>query len=87
MRCCKTRQTSEQVISSVDGDVPKSLRAQEASRCREIQVSLMQQAAMELVAEYTAEFHKLAAHYKFGEHLQEALRDRLVCGLKSEFHH
>ena len=47
----------------------------------------MQQAAMELVAEYTAEFHRLAEHCKLGENLQEALRDRLVYGLRSESHH
>ena len=38
--------------------------------------------ASESVAKYVAELHKLATHCEFGEHLQEALRDRLVCRLK-----
>ena len=37
------------------------------------------QAPGESVAEYVAELCRLAMHYKFEE---EALRDRLVCGLK-----
>ena len=45
-----------------------------------------QQTATESVTEYVAELRKLATHCKFGEHLQEALRDRLVCGLRSEPH-
>ena len=31
-----------------------------------------------------AELRRLATHYKFGGYLSEALRDMLVCGLKSE---
>ena len=45
-----------------------------------------QQTATESVTEYVAELRKLATHCEFGEHLQEALRDRLVCGLRSEPH-
>ena len=36
------------------------------------------------MAEYLAEFRRLAAGCTFGDHLEEALRDRLVCGLHSE---
>ena len=38
----------------------------------------------ESVAEYLAELHRLAARCAFGNYLEEALRDRLVCGLHSE---
>ena len=44
-----------------------------------------QQAGLgESVAMYVAELRRLAARCSFGSHLQEALRDRLICGLKSE---
>ena len=42
------------------------------------------QADSESVADYMAELRKLADKCEFGEHLTEALRDRLVCGLRSE---
>ena len=38
----------------------------------------------ESVAEYLAELRRLAARWAFGNYLEEALRDRLVCGLRSE---
>lgn len=34
--------------------------------------------------EYVCELKKLSADCEFGDFLKEALRDRLVCGLKSE---
>ena len=40
----------------------------------------------ESVADYEAELRRLATHCDFGEYLDQALRDRLVCGLKSEKH-
>ena len=36
------------------------------------------------MAEYVAELRKLATHCCFGDHLEEALRDRLVCGIRDE---
>ena len=42
------------------------------------------QAAHETVAEYITELRKLATPCEFGEYLNQALRDRLVCGLRSE---
>ena len=42
------------------------------------------QAPGETVAEYVAELRRLATHCKFEGYLEEALRDRLVCGLKNE---
>ena len=42
------------------------------------------QEAGESVAEYEAELRRLAANCKFGDHLTQAIRDRLVCGLRSE---
>ena len=42
------------------------------------------QAAHETVAEYIAELRKLATPCEFWEYLDQALRDRLVCGLRSE---
>ena len=42
------------------------------------------QGADESVAEYVAELRKLATHCRFGGYLEEALRDRLVCGLREE---
>ena len=43
-----------------------------------------QQAKGETVAEYVAELRKLTKHCEFGAYLEEALRDRFVCGLRSE---
>ena len=36
------------------------------------------------MAEYVAELRRLATHCKFEGYLEEALRDRLVCGFKNE---
>ena len=38
----------------------------------------------ESVNEYVCELKKLSSFCEFGDFLKEALRDRLVCGLKSE---
>lgn len=43
-----------------------------------------EQATGESIAEYVAELRRLAAKCAFAGHLDEALRDRFVCGLKSE---
>ena len=43
-----------------------------------------QQATGESVADYVAELRKLALHCQFRAYLMEALRDRLVCGLRNE---
>ena len=42
------------------------------------------QAAEESVAEYMAELRRLAGKCQFETHLEDALRDRLVCGLRNE---
>ena len=42
------------------------------------------QLSTESVAEYVAELRRLSTHCDFGDHLNDALRDRLVCGLRSE---
>ena len=42
------------------------------------------QAPGETVAEYVAELCRLAMHCKSEGYLEEALQDRLVCGLKNE---
>ena len=36
------------------------------------------------MVEYVAELRRLATHCEFGAYLDEALRDRFVCGLKDE---
>ena len=38
----------------------------------------------ETISEFLAELRRLAAHCSFGDFLSDALRDRLVCGLRSE---
>ena len=43
-----------------------------------------EQAVGETIADYEAELRRLAIHCEFQEYLDQALRDRLVCGLKSE---
>ena len=43
-----------------------------------------QQGANESVADYVAELRRLTAHCEFGTFLDDALRDRFVCGLRSE---
>ena len=40
------------------------------------------QTAEESVSEFLVELRRLASHCEFGQFLDEALRDRLVCGLK-----
>ena len=42
------------------------------------------QAPDETVAEYIAELRRLSTHCEFGDYLDPALRDRLVCGLRNE---
>ena len=42
------------------------------------------QAPGESIAEYVAELRKLTTNCDFGDYLEEALRDRFVCGLRSE---
>ena len=42
------------------------------------------QSASESILEYVAELRRLATHCEFGEYRDQALRDRLVCGLRSE---
>ena len=42
------------------------------------------QAANELVADCVAELRRLSAHCEFGTFLDDGLRDRFVCGLRSE---
>ena len=38
----------------------------------------------ESIAKYIAELRKLSIHCEFGDYLNQALHDRLVCGLRSE---
>ena len=38
----------------------------------------------ESILEYVAELRRLAVHCEFAAYLDQALRDRLVCGLRSE---
>ena len=42
------------------------------------------QVSGESVTEFAAELRRLATNCQFGTHLNEALRDRLMCGLSSE---
>jgi len=42
------------------------------------------QAPEESVNDYVAELRRLATNCAFGAYLEEALRDRLVCGLRNE---
>lgn len=41
------------------------------------------QAVGESIADYIAELRRLTTHCEYGAHLDEALRDRLVCGLRN----
>jgi hypothetical protein len=40
------------------------------------------QAVGESIADYMAELRKLTTHCQYEDHLSEALRDRLVCGIR-----
>ena len=42
------------------------------------------QLPMENIVQYMAELRRLSTHRSFGPYLNEALRDRLVCGLRSD---
>ena len=43
------------------------------------------QSTSESILEYVAELRRLATHCEFGEYRDQALRDRLVCGLSRKF--
>ena len=38
----------------------------------------------ESIGEYLAELHCLSTHCSFGDYLEQALCDRLICGIRSE---
>ena len=42
------------------------------------------QASGESISEYVAELRRLTTHCEFGNYLEQALRDRFVCGLRHE---
>ena len=42
------------------------------------------QSSTESVLDYVAELRHLATHCDFADYLNQALRDRLVCGIRSE---
>jgi len=42
------------------------------------------QASDESISNYVAELRRLTTHCDFGEYLDQALRDRLVCGIRHE---
>ena len=42
------------------------------------------QASSESISEYVTELRRLATHCEFGDYLEQALRDRLVCGIRHE---
>ena len=42
------------------------------------------QSTSESILEYVAELRRLATHREFGGYREQALRDRFVCGLRSE---
>ena len=42
------------------------------------------QAVGESIADYVAELRRLSTHCRFEAYLEQALRDRLVCGIRSE---
>ena len=42
------------------------------------------QVSGESISEYVAELRRLATHCEFGDYLQQALRDRFVCGIRHE---
>ena len=44
----------------------------------------MDQVMGESIADYVTQLCHLSAHCEFGEYLNDALRDRLVCGMRSE---
>ena len=52
--------------------------------CREFRFHNRRQQCGETVADYLADLRKLAIHCEFSEFLEDALCDRLVCGLKDE---
>ena len=58
---------------------PKSVNIAESFRFHN-----HRQQSGETVADYQADLQKLAIHCKFGEFLEDALCNRLVCGLKDE---
>ena len=42
------------------------------------------QAVGETISDYIAQLRKLTLHCKYGDHLDDALRDQFVCGIHSD---
>ena len=61
-----------------------TFRSSPLSRRRCFRFFRRQQEVGETVAEYEAELRRLATHCDYGAFLEQALRDRLVCGLRNE---
>ena len=67
-----------QDLPGTSGSVETPLRARATRYCSR------QQETEEGVAKFVSELRRLARHCEFGAYLDEALRDRFVCGLRSE---
>ena len=72
--------TFEQLVAILKGHFePKPVIIAERFHCHR-----RSQAMEESIGEYLAELRRLSTHCSFGDYLEQALRDRLVCGIRSE---
>ena len=62
----------------------KNTTTQSQSLLHNAIISIRNQSPTENIADYVAELRRLAASCEFGAFLDEALRDRFICGLRSD---
>ncbi|XP_069134399.1 uncharacterized protein [Argopecten irradians] len=73
--------TYDEIVTALKGNfMPEPLVIAERFRLHN-----RSQKEEESVADYVVGLKKLAARCEYGNFLQQALRDRLVCGLRNEF--
>jgi len=75
---------SERTLADLADALRKHFRLKRIVIAESFRFHCREQAAGETVADYEAELRRLAIHCQFGEYLDQALQDRLVCGLKSD---
>ena len=75
--------TVRQNVSSLVRDIEEAIPAKTPRDRRVIYHHRRKQSPAESIAKYVAELRRLGTRYKFGEYLNDVLRDRLVCGLSN----
>jgi hypothetical protein len=75
---------SAKSFAEISGALRKHFEPKRAIIAERFHFHKRDQVAGETIADFDAALRKLAVHCNFGESLEEALRDRFVCGLRHE---